>query len=123
MAFNLTNRKALVKVDQDYELLQKILNEYSNSINYSFAKTFYNERVNYIVSERLLEEESIRVWVMFKSRDVRRNPKKWGDGFRIDCIKKVILEADSLLSPKRTKLLVTIQEDFDETEERLYERD
>ena len=122
MSFKMTNKKSVIKDYEDWELLQRELTEYSDSINYSWRKFSYTSRVWYDVHERLFDEETIKIGINFKSEHVRKNPQKWGDGFRKDCIMEAVQAADDILEPKRTRLLIVLEEDREEFEEQLYER-
>ena len=136
MKFKLTRAKELVKEPQDYELLEDMLKDYADAVNHSYKGWVYEQRVFFHVSADYYHDR-VRVAVGFKSRHLKENeprfrkwlkykvlnrPDKYGNDFRKECIHVIIDFADEALDENRNSFLLTVREDFEAVEERLYER-
>ena len=121
MEFKLTRTKELTEQKEDYELLEDQLKDYADSINYTWKGLCYTNRVFFCATEGAFSG-GVRVWVSFKSEHMRKDPQKYGNDFRKECIHTIVDFANETLNENRNSFLITVKEDFESIEERLYER-
>ena len=121
MEFKLTRTKEIEKEKPDYELLEDQLKDYADSVNYTWRGWCYTNRVFFCTTEGAFSG-GVRVWVSFKSEHKRKNPQKYGEDFRKECIHTIVDFANETLNEDRKSFLITVKEDFDSIEERFYER-
>ena len=136
MAFKLTRKKEVVKERQDYEDLEDMLKDYAEAVNHSWRGLVYKQAVFFHVTANTFHDR-VRVSVGFKSRHLKENeprfrkwlkykvlkrPDKYGQDFRKLCIHTVVDFANEALDERRKNFLLVVREDFEEIEERFYER-
>ena len=122
MDFKLTASEVFIPEISDLSRLQKILDQKSEEINFSFGKFWYTSRVFYRVSDSITTD-STRIYIGFQSKHKKGNPGKYGDKFREDCLMFALDKANEMLNKSRKELILEIGEDLKIIAKRCYKRE